>query len=200
MCLSPSGFPARMRDWEEPVIERLLIGKQAFEEGRALLLPAVVGKLEVGREEFLSHQGDLEMKSNLSPLGMKEPSVTQCSRLQYMPSQRPQIWYLGWITMEGGVGRGAQIGPGSSRRLEWILALPFMSWDTLVKPLTLELKGIRWGKRGFSTGMKCDLFNVTSVYWIISQTLSLRHYFKHWGCGGEQDHVCLSPIGWHFRR
>lgn len=30
----------------------------------------------------------------------------------------------------------------------WIPALPFTSWGTLVKPLTLELQGIRWGKRG----------------------------------------------------
>lgn len=90
-CLSPSGFTARMRDWEEPEIERLLIGKQVFEEGRALLLPAVVGKLEVGREEFLSHQGDLEMKSNLSPLGMKEPSVTHSAPA----SNTCQVSFLG---------------------------------------------------------------------------------------------------------
>ena len=58
---------------------------------------------------------------------------------------------ISWVDHHGGegsVGRGAQIGPGSSRRLGWIPALPFTSWGTLVKPLTLELKGIWWGKRG----------------------------------------------------
>lgn len=50
------------------------MGKQIF-EGRTMLLPAAMGKLEVGNEEFLGHQGQLEMRSHLPPPSMKEPSV-----------------------------------------------------------------------------------------------------------------------------
>lgn len=32
-----------------------------------MLLPAAMGKLEVGKEEFLSQQGQLEMRSHLPP-------------------------------------------------------------------------------------------------------------------------------------